>query len=229
MLARPPLAVPLGALVGFVTLLGLTIAGWPPLDRLDTTISDQFREYGAARPGLVSLIRIGTDVAATGSYLLVGLTATVALAVRGQRRVAGCCAMVTVAVPVFWGLGHWLLHRPRPLDGFVTVASNGFPSGHASNAAAAALLAVLLLWPRRTRAGRLTAVALAGAFAVVVGLTRLALLAHWPTDVLGGWLLALTVVPLAARFAPSPTSGNDSGNRLGKRPREPRDRTGDRA
>jgi undecaprenyl-diphosphatase len=202
MIARPPLAVPLGALVGFVTLLGLTIAGWPALDRFDSTVSEYFREYGDTRPGLVALIRVGTDVAATGSYLFAGLAVTVALAARGQRRLAGCCAIVTIAVPMLWGLGHWLLHRPRPLDGFVVVESNGFPSGHASNAAAAALLAVLLLWPRQARAGRMITVVLAGGFAVVIGVTRLALLAHWPADVLGGWLLALTVVPLAARVVP---------------------------
>jgi len=110
---------------------------------------------------------------------------------------------------VLWSLGHWLLHRPRPADGFVTVASNGFPSGHASNAAAAALLVVLLLWPRQTRLGRVVTVVLAAGFAVVIGLTRLMLLAHWPADVLGGWLLALVVVPVAARWAPVGQVSND--------------------
>jgi undecaprenyl-diphosphatase len=36
-------------------------------------------------------------------------------------------------------------------------------------------------------------------FAVLIGLTRLVLLAHFPTQVLGGWLLALAVVPAVAR------------------------------
>ena len=47
-------------------------------------------------------------------------------------------------------------------------------------------------------------VALAAGFALFVGLTRLVLLAHWPADVLGGWLLALAVVPLLARAADRP-------------------------
>lgn len=200
MTARPPLALPLAASIGFVALLGLTVGGWAPLDGFDAAVSDAFRQYGSTRPDLVSAIRIGTDVAATGSYLLAGLAAMVALAIDGQRAAAVRCAVVTVTVPVLWGLGHWLLHRPRPVDGFVVIDSNGFPSGHASNAAAAALLAVLLLWPRQGRTGRAITVLLAAAFAVTVGVTRLALLAHWPTDVLGGWLLALAVVPLAARL-----------------------------
>jgi undecaprenyl-diphosphatase len=98
---------------------------------------------------------------------------------------------------------HAALYRPRPLDGFVVIDSNGFPSGHTSHAGATAVAAVLLLWPRLCRAGRAAVVALAAAFAVAVALTRVALLAHWPTDVLGGLLLALAVVPLlATAFTP---------------------------
>jgi undecaprenyl-diphosphatase len=93
---------------------------------------------------------------------------------------------------------HWGLHRPRPPDGFVFVDSNGFPSGHTSHAASAALVAVLLLWPHLARRGRALTVAAGAALALFVGATRVMLLAHWPMDVLGGWLLALTVVPLTA-------------------------------
>lgn len=212
MLARPPLAVPLVALAGFAVLLGVTIGGWPPVDRFDSVASSYFREYGDRHPGLVSLLRVGTDLAGTGSYLFVGLAATVGLAARGQRRAAGCCALVTVAIPLLWGLAHWLLHRPRPADGFVTVDGNGFPSGHTSNATAAALLVILLLWPRQTRIGRTITVLLAVGFASAIGLTRLMLVAHWPADVLGGWLLALVVVPIAARWA---SDGQVAGDRGG--------------
>ncbi|MEU4567017.1 phosphatase PAP2 family protein [Micromonospora sp. NPDC023956] len=198
MIARPPLLLPLLALTALLVLAVPVLTDWAPLDRADRALSEAFRGYGDHRPGLVSALRILTDVAATVPFLVAGAVAALALLVRGRRAAAAFCAVVTVAVPVLWGLAHWLLHNPRPLDGFVTVTSNGFPSGHTSNAAAAALVVVLLAWPRLARTGRLVVVTAATAFAVFVGLTRVALLAHWPTDVLGGWLLALTVVPLAA-------------------------------
>ncbi|MFY1672446.1 phosphatase PAP2 family protein [Plantactinospora sp. WMMB334] len=204
MIARLPLVVPLLALAAFLVLLVLTLAGWAPLDRFDAAASDTFRGYGDASPGVVGVLRVATDVAATVPFLAAGLAGTVALAVRGRRRLAGFCATVTVLVPVLWGLMHRLVHHPRPEDGFVVITSNGFPSGHTSNAAAAALVAVLLLWHRLGTRARAFTVGLAVAFAVFVGLTRMALLAHWPTDVLGGWLLALAVVPLAARAAERP-------------------------
>ncbi|MBO4206159.1 phosphatase PAP2 family protein, partial [Micromonospora echinofusca] len=207
MVARLPLVVPLVAGVAFVVLLLLVGTGWPPLERADTAVSEALRSYGTDRPGLIDVLRVATDIAATWAYLLTGAVATLGLLARRQRRPALFCAIVTAVVPLLWGLAHWLLHRPRPVDGFVVVDSNGFPSGHTSNAAAAALVAVLLLWPRLGPTGRAVTVAVAAGVAGFVAATRFMLLAHWPTDVLGGWLLALTVVPLAAHAVtrqPSP-------------------------
>lgn len=201
MIARTPLAVPLLALAGFLLLLALVIADWGPLDRFDVAVSDALRGYGRDHPGLIDVVRVVTDVAATLPFVAAGSAATVLLYAGGQRPAALLCGLVTVSIPLLWGLLHWALYRPRPQDGFVFVDSNGFPSGHTSHAAAAGLVVVLLLWPRLARTGRAVTVAGAVAFALFVGLTRVILLAHWPTDVLGGWLLALWVVPLLARFA----------------------------
>jgi len=212
-IARPPLAVPLVALTGFLILLGLEIAGWAPLDRVDTAISEAFRSYGETRPGLVSGLRLATDVAATLPFVTGGLAASVLLLHRGERRSATFCVAVTVLVPMLWGVMHWLLHHPRPQDGFVVVHSNGFPSGHTTMGTAGALMALFLLWPRLGSAGRVVGALSAAGFATFIGATRVALLAHWPVDVLGGWLLALTVVPLAAYAA---TGGRPA--RSGRRP-----------
>lgn len=200
MIARPPLAVPLVALAGFVILLSLVATSWPPLERLDVAISDTFRAYGERRPGVIAVLRVATDLAATIPFVSAGIAAFLLLRRSGDRRGAVLCAALTPAVPAIWFLLHTFLHRPRPQDGFVRIDSNGFPSGHSTMATAAVLVVVLLLWPRITRGLRVVAVVLAAGFAIFIGATRIALLAHWPADVFGGWLLALTVVPLAARM-----------------------------
>lgn len=210
MIARPPLAVPLSALVAFLALMALAVGDWGPLDRFDLRVSDGLRGYGTDQPGLIDVLRYATDIAATVPFIAAGLVATVVLLLRRHRPEAYLCASTTVLVPVLWSLMHLTLHRPRPPDGFVSVDSNGFPSGHTSHAASVALVAVLLLWPRLARRGRTLVVAAAAGLAVFVGGTRVMLLAHWPTDVLGGWLLALTVVPLTTYLVTINRSGSAS-------------------
>ena len=78
--------------------------------------------------------------------------------------------------------------RPRPalLPHLAAVHNASFPSGHAANSALVyGAIAVVL---RETRAGRPLAI-LAVLIALLVGLSRIGLAVHWPSDVLGGWAL----------------------------------------
>jgi len=78
-------------------------------------------------------------------------------------------------------------HRARPsLWDVVALHSYSFPSGHAMAAVAiygmAAVVAVRL-WPRLTRVGEIGMPLLA----LLIGISRVYLGAHWPTDVLAGF------------------------------------------
>jgi undecaprenyl-diphosphatase len=69
-----------------------------------------------------------------------------------------------------------------------TQHSYSYPSGHAFNSAMIYLMVALLLGRHlnpRTRRGLLIA---AIVLTLVIGLTRIYLGVHWPTDVIGGWL-----------------------------------------
>ena len=90
-----------------------------------------------------------------------------------------------------------LTSRDRPDDALVTTLSSAFPSGHAVRAAAVyGLVAWLVLLVVRRRAVRLVVASLAVVVIVASALARVALVAHWPTDVLAGvvigtaWLVA---------------------------------------
>jgi undecaprenyl-diphosphatase len=91
--------------------------------------------------------------------------------------------------------------RPRPLNPLVDAAGSAYPSGHAAYAVCWVAIAVALrhAFPQlAVRAGLL----IAGiAIAVVVGLTRIYLRAHWFSDVAGGWGLAATCFALAGMVA----------------------------
>ena len=80
--------------------------------------------------------------------------------------------------------------RPRPelVSHLVDVNSFSFPSGHATMATITYLtLGVLLARVQDRRRMKLYLLAIAIFVALVVGISRVYLGVHWPTDVLAGW------------------------------------------
>lgn len=84
-------------------------------------------------------------------------------------------------------------HRPPAHDWATAAGGYAFPSGHTtSSALAAGVLAWMTIRRLPERRGvRVAAWSLAALFAIAVGLTRVYLGVHWPTDVIGGWLFAI--------------------------------------
>src|ERR1700733_1006061 len=107
---------------------------------------------------------------------------------------------VAVAVLAIMSLAPWtaetlkpLLAHPHYSVGGVYIGAASWPSGH-STAALALVLSAVLVAPQRWR----PLVATVGAvFAVAVGFALLILAWHMPSDVLGGYLVALLWTALA--------------------------------
>ncbi|WP_185974662.1 phosphatase PAP2 family protein [Deinococcus detaillensis] len=81
-----------------------------------------------------------------------------------------------------------LVHRARPQLWKVLTPETDFsyPSGHALISLTVITACIWLAWPTKWR----RVVLVAGAcFLVLVGLSRLYLGVHYPSDVLGGWLM----------------------------------------
>jgi undecaprenyl-diphosphatase len=106
-----------------------------------------------------------------------------------------------------------LVDRPRPPDALVHAGGQSFPSGHAVHAVAYVAIAVALapLLPQRSH--RIALVTAAIAIAVVVGLTRIYLRAHWLTDVLAGWGLSAAIFALCGIVALVVSYVRDNGSR----------------
>ena len=154
---------------------------------------------------------LGTSLGGHGNFPLYLALAALAAAVavgcaRNERGVAaelwlGVLSVFAIAYLLDGWLLSWLkpmLDFPRPLlalpAGMVHVVGkpelyHSLPSGHSSFA----MLVVASLWPVLRSWGRLVGVG----FVLWVGLSRISLGAHFPADVLAGFVSALLVVVLA--------------------------------
>ena len=111
------------------------------------------------------------------------------------RRGLGTRALwAIITVLLGWGLGNavkQLVGRARPVVEHAVAHAPGysFPSGHATNTTVAAIALLVLLWPLLRHRGRTVATVLAVVVVLLIGLDRVMLGAHYPSDVLGGYLL----------------------------------------
>ncbi|CAM5611950.1 phosphatase PAP2 family protein [Streptomyces griseomycini] len=186
-------------------LLALVAVGWRPLLDLDGDISRTTHRWAVEEPGLTQTARVLTDWVWDPWTMRVLCGVTAALLVwRYAARWTAMWLVVTVALgtAVQQGLKA-AVDRARPVwpDPVDSAHYAAFPSGHAMTAT---VVCGLLLWLlRRHGVSRLvwrTALVLAVLSVTGVGLTRVWLGVHWPTDVLGGWLLGALVVAVAVRI-----------------------------
>ena len=103
--------------------------------------------------------------------------------------------MVMASAPVLEGILKYLVGRARPED-----PSLGFPSGH-STAAAAFFGAVIFLADELPARASAAVRVLAVAMILLVGMARVILRAHWPSDVLAGIALGLALAAAAGWVA----------------------------
>lgn len=105
-------------------------------------------------------------------------------------------AFVTMMVAWNFGLlAKVLAHRARPVveDPISHSPGFSFPSGHAFNVAVVSTVVVFLLWPLLSSLGHRVSVVLAAVFSLVVGLDRIFLGVHFPSDVLAGYVLGVGI------------------------------------
>ncbi|MFD3357091.1 phosphatase PAP2 family protein [Streptomyces fradiae] len=199
---RSPLlpAVAVGCGAAALVLLVLVAAGWAPLLAFDRAVADELHTAAVRRSALTEAMRVLTDwVWDPVTLRLLLAAAAVALWRSGRPGMAG---LLVAAGLVAAGVQHLVKalvgrDRPRWPDPVDTADFAAFPSGHAMTAA---VVCGLLWWVAVRLGPRALArpVLVAGAVSTAgVGLTRVYLGVHWPSDVLGGWLLGACLVAVA--------------------------------
>lgn len=177
-------------------LLALAVSVDGPLSSFDARVSGLAYDTAMAHPVWRTTM---TVITTTGSMWILGPLVTggcLLLLLVGRRRAAVFAAAAMIVTVTTRLVVLHVVARPRPVDQLAPASSYSFPSGHSAASAAAALILVNVCWAllRRQRS-RVTLAVVAGLWAVAVGVSRVALVVHWPTDVLGAWLFVLVTVP----------------------------------
>ncbi len=197
---RPPSALwrlMLLAIIGFAVFAALTVAVTSnPSLSFD---SGAFRVVDDLRaPWLDSVARVLTTL---GLIAVVGPVVALAAAILFRRRLGARAIALVAGAALTWS-AVWIVKlavdRPRPPGALVATSGQSFPSGHAANAIGWLALAIALAIVIRARRRRVAAIAAGGLVAVLVGLSRIYLRAHYASDVLAGESLAIAIYALAA-------------------------------
>lgn len=180
-----------------VVLLGFAVRQkFDPLIRADEAAIRSATGF-TVRHGLVSALTV-IQLVSQPVFVYLAATVVVAWAWR-SKKLKGRALWAFVTMMVGWGIGgiaKLLAQRARPVveDSVPHAQGYSFPSGHALNITLAVGVMVFLLWPLLSAGWRRVAVALAIVIALVVGLDRIFLGAHFPSDVIAGHVLGLGIM-----------------------------------
>ncbi|CAA9372012.1 MAG: Conserved protein with diacylglycerol kinase catalytic domain [uncultured Nocardioides sp.] len=180
-----------------------------PLDDLDAWGQDA-EDWADDHSTLLQVLRLVEDGFGTVGMTVLTVVIAGGLLLNKQRRAAIYTVAVMVSISVITtGLKLWLgRDRPDWQDTTHLLTTKSFPSGHASSitALAGVLVVLTVMFLRRHNLRRMsyTAIALA---VLVVGLDRILLGRHYPTDAVGGALVgAACAVAWLAIYNPLPRS-----------------------
>ena len=196
---RPPLApttilavaAGLLAAVAFGLVLVLVVRAWSPLRALDVAAVDRVNALVAPDDDVVGVLSALTGLGGARTAVVL-LSLTIAwLLLRRRFRLGAYVAVTGIGLAVLDPAVKALVERPRPLPDFAVAVAPGpsFPSGHAMTSLVTYGVLLLVFLPAIAPRWRRPVIALAAAIVVVVGVTRVALGVHYPSDVVGGWLL----------------------------------------
>jgi undecaprenyl-diphosphatase len=195
------------AIWGFVAVAAEVVEG--DTQRFDERLVMAFRVAGhpSVPIGPSWMGEVARDLTALGGVADLSLVTGAVLGfllITGRSRSAALVFASVAGGLVVSTLLKWAFHRPRPslVPHLAGTYTSSFPSGHSMLSAAAYLTLGALL--ARTTANRWLKtyfLAVASALTIVIGISRVFLGVHYPTDVLAGWCAGLAWALLCAAVA----------------------------
>ncbi|WP_350355351.1 phosphatase PAP2 family protein [Mycolicibacter heraklionensis] len=163
---------------------------WTWLAGVDTAALDASYDVAVKHPFWVRFWDGISTVFEPAVFRAVGMVAALVAVLRHRLRAALFLLLAVEASGLLTVLAKGSVGRPRPVTALVTASSTSFPSGHALGVMIGVGALLLLALPvLRRRNVRVAAVSVGVLVVGAVGVARVALNVHHPSDVLAGWAL----------------------------------------
>ena len=195
-------------MVAVVVALGIAVEAGAHIVSFDRAANQTVHDH-AAEP-VTGWVFVLTALGSTFVLIGVALAAALGLALRGRWRAAIALIVAYAITDATVAIVKLIVSRPRPDASLTEAGGFSFPSGHsAMSMVVYGCLAFALA--RAVRGFPRVAFALAGAALVVaIGLSRIYLGVHYPSDVVAGWTTGAAILivtwMLAGRLRPRTTA-----------------------
>jgi undecaprenyl-diphosphatase len=187
-------------LLGFGAMLGLAIAVTSGLsDSFDEVVIGVVRADEARRA--LAFLRPLTEAGSTWAVTIVAVALLAGLIWRRRPWMGLAAGFTILGAAILNTMAKTLVARARPelLEPIVIERGFSFPSGHSAMGMVAwGVVAVIVARSRLPRPLRSALLLGLGVLVALIGISRIYLGVHFPTDVLAGWMAGATVIVLFA-------------------------------
>nr|WP_106784465.1 phosphatase PAP2 family protein [Lysinibacillus timonensis] len=180
-------------IIGIVCLLGFgTMALVVSRDQIvsfDLAVISYVQRLEA--PILTAIMKFFTTIGSFKWILVIAIVVIIFLYfVLKHRSELFLFTIVIAATPIINGIIKGFFERARPdLHRLIEIGGYSFPSGHAMNAMAVYGILTFLFWRHiPSRLGRSVLIFISSVFILMIGISRIYLGVHYPSDIIGGYL-----------------------------------------
>ena len=177
-------------------------SNWNWLTAIDPSWLDVGHRYSVAHPGRVTAWNLFCTVLGPTAFRSVALIVIIFALVRSNLRVAFFLVISIELSGIITEIAKYAANRPRPATALVSASSTSFPTGHALCVMVGVLALLTVVLPVVRAPLRAWLVALGAVIVIMIGVGRVVLNVHHPSDLMAGWafgyayfVVCLLVVP----------------------------------